>query len=74
MNQSICCNLYNIRQISGVLLADVFAFEMPGLVGITLDSYLYGVVAVLAINRIYGSGQALLLLTVNGVEQVGLDG
>ena len=47
----------NIIKVGGVLLADVFAFEVPRLVCSALDSYLYGVVAVLAIDGIYGSGQ-----------------
>lgn len=55
---TITINHYNIIQIGGVLLADVFAFEMPGLVCSALDSYLYGVVTVLAVDGIYGSGQA----------------
>ena len=38
------------------------------------DWYLYGVVAVLAVDCIYGSGQTWLLVTVNGVEQVSLYG
>ena len=52
----------------------MLAFEVPGLVCGTLDSYLNGIVAVLAVYGSYGSGQSLLLLTGNSVEQVGLDG
>ena len=47
----------DIIEVGGVLLADVLAFEMPRLVSSSLNSYLYGVVAVLAVNGIYGSGQ-----------------
>lgn len=54
---TITINQYNIIQIGGVLLADVFAFEMPRLVRSALDSYLNGIVAVLAVDGIYGSGQ-----------------
>ena len=39
-----------IIKIGGVLLADVFAFEVPRFVCSALDGYLYGVVAVLAVD------------------------
>ena len=50
-------NRDDIIEVGGVLLADVLAFEVPGLVCGTLDSYLNGIVAVLAVDGIYGSGQ-----------------
>lgn len=47
----------DIIEVGGVLLADVLAFEMPGLISSALDSYLNGVVAVLTVDGIYGSSQ-----------------
>ena len=47
----------DIIKVGGVLLANVFAFEVPRLACGALYSYLYGVVAVLAVDGIYGSGQ-----------------
>ena len=43
-------NRDDIIEVGGVLLADVFAFEVPRLAYGTLDSYLYGVMAVLAVD------------------------
>lgn len=63
----------DIIDVGGVQLAGVFTFEVPRLVCSSLDSYLYGLVAVLAVDGIYGSGQACLLLTVNGFKQIGMD-
>lgn len=51
-------NRDDIIEVGGVLLADVFAFEVPRFVCGALDCYLYCVVAVLAVDGIYGSGQA----------------
>lgn len=47
----------DIIEGGGVLLADVFAFEVPRLVCSALDSYLNGIVVVLAVDGIYGSGK-----------------
>lgn len=43
-------NRDDIIEVGGVLLADVFAFKVLRLVCSALDSYLYGVVAVLAVD------------------------
>lgn len=29
INKSICCNFYNVSQIGGILLTDMFTFEVP---------------------------------------------
>lgn len=43
-------NRDDIIKVSCVLFADMFAFEVPGLICSALDSYLYCVVAVLAVD------------------------
>lgn len=51
-------NENDIVEFGSVLLADVFTSEVTGLVCSALYSHLYGIVPVLAIDGIYGSGQA----------------
>lgn len=42
----------DIIEVGGILIADVFAFEVPRLVCGALDSHLNGVVAVFAVNAL----------------------
>ena len=73
MNTSLHLQNNHIIQVGGVLLGDMFALQLPALVG-TLHGYTDGVVAVLAVDGFDGLGKRGLLGAVFLVEQVALDG